>query len=673
MLCCKTRGNTAPAGKTKIYIIARPEDREQYLDAVVRILLHTVNAAVYYDDGVGEASHLDEQHKEYQLAVAIVTKEFLLTGNSAREQELTFAMNRNIPVFPFTFEPGVDILFDKIVGHYQCIYAGQQTGTEKNFYQKLQDAISTITEPEELHREIYEKAFDLFLFISYRKIDRKYVNEYVNRMHQIPILQGIGYWYDEELVMGTDYNEEIDNALRSSDAVLLIVTPNVLAEGNYVKTIEYQRAVSYGKPIVAVELAPTDRRAFIEAFPEVDYYISLAEEAGSEAVLLNLIKLKQGNPESGSRSRHRDYLLGQAYTYGIGVEVNHALGRKMLTQLAESGYVPAMEAVIDLYENQIGVSAEPETLDAWRKELVQARQYLFTQSRNKETLLAYLDSLYKYGNDFFMRNQLKEAEQVYLQFLKISEEYQIACEDMIKVCFDLGNIYYVIGHYERAKEYLTMQLQLTTQYLELKGEADIKAARSYVTARILLNDAELALENYSTAEKGYLQAEQEAKKNYEAFPCNETLRDLRSVYSRLGRLYTVCAEVYGERQLLQLACKYKTEAAEMGNAIYKELMSTHNLMNLIQDFIDAGDVCYLVQDYSKAKTYYNKATNAFVRLRQNDLANLSDYDVLTVYAPNMDRVYGRLSEICYELGDAQSATACYAMYQQITQVLGTEE
>ena len=156
MLCCKTRGNTAPAGKTKIYIIARPEDREQYLDAVVRILLHTVNAAVYYDDGVGEASHLDEQHKEYQLAVAIVTKEFLLTGNSAREQELIFAMNRNIPVFPFTFEPGVDILFDKIVGHYQCIYAGQQTGTEKNFYQKLQDAISTITEPEELHRVIYE-------------------------------------------------------------------------------------------------------------------------------------------------------------------------------------------------------------------------------------------------------------------------------------------------------------------------------------------------------------------------------------------------------------------------------------------------------------------------------------------------------------------------------------
>lgn len=673
MLCCKTRGNTAPAGKTKIYIIARPEDREQYMDAVVKTLLYTVNAAIYYDDGEGEVYRLEEQHKEYQLVVAMITKGFLLTQNAAREQELTFAMSRKIPVFPFTFEPGVDILFDNIVGHYQCLYAGQQTGTEKDFYQKLRDAVSSVTKPEELNREICEKAFDLFLFISYRKIDRKYVNEYVNRMHQVPALQGIGYWYDEELVMGTDYNEEIDSALKSSDAVLLIVTPNVLTEGNYVKTIEYQQAISYGKPIVAVELVPTDRRAFIEAFPEVDYYISLAEEAGSEAVLLNLIKLKQGNPESGSRSRRRDYLLGQAYTYGIGVEVNHALGRKMLTQLAESGYVPAMEAVIDLYENQIGVSAEPATLAAWRKELVLARQYLFTQSQTKETLLAYLHSLYEYGSGFFLSEQMGEAEQIYLQFLKISEEYKLACEDMIKVCFDLGNIYYVVGHYERAKEYLTMQLELTTQYLELKGDVDVKAARSYVTARILLNDAELALKNYSTAEKGYLQAEQEAEKNYEKFPCNETLRDLRSVYSRLGRLYTVCAEVYGERQLLQLACKYKTEAAEMGNAIYKELMSTHNLMNLIQDFIDAGDVCYLAQDYSKAKTYYNKATNAFVRLRQNDLANLSDYDVLTVYAPNMDRVYGRLSEICYELGDAQSATASYAMYQQITQVLGTEE
>ena len=98
-----------------------------------------------------------------------------------------------------------------------------------------------------MHREIYEKAFDLFLFISYGKIDRKYVNKYVNRMHQIQALQGIGYLYDEELIMGADYNEEIDNALRGSDAVLLTVTPNVLAEGNYVKTIEYQRAVSCGR------------------------------------------------------------------------------------------------------------------------------------------------------------------------------------------------------------------------------------------------------------------------------------------------------------------------------------------------------------------------------------------------------------------------------------------
>lgn len=323
MLCCKTRGNTAPAGKTKIYIIARPEDHSQYLDVVVKILLYTMNVAIYYDDGEEEIYRLDEQHKEYQLTVAMVTKGFLLTKNPARERELAFAMNRNLPIFPFTFEPGVDILFDKIVGHYQCLYAGQQTGTEKDFYQKLRDAVSSVIKPEELNREICEKAFDLFLFISYRKVDRKYVNEYVNRIHQIPALQGI-------------------------------------------------------------------------------------------------------------------------------------------------------------------------------------------------------------------------------------------------------------GQYERSKEYLTMQLQLTTQYLEFKGEVDIKAARSYVASRILLNDAELALKNYSTA------------------------------------------EVYGERQLLQPACKYKTEAAEMGNAIYKEWMSTHNLMNLIQD----------------------------LSMRQDDLANLSDYDVLTVYAPNMDRVYGRLHFTC---------------------------
>ena len=667
MLCCRTRGNTAAAGKAKIYVVSGPEGRDQYMDAVVRILLQVENAAIYYDDGTGEHYYLNEENNEFQIIAAIITEEFLRTDNPAK-QELLFAIKNNIPVFPFTFEKGVDILFDQTIGHYQCIFAGQQTGTEKNFYQKLYDAISDVVQPEELKQDIYDKAFDLFLFISYRKIDRKYVNDYVKFMHKIPALQGVGYWYDEDLSMGGDYNEEIDIALRGADAVLLIVTPNVLAEGNYVKRIEYQNAVSYGKPILAVELAPTDRGAFIEAFPEVDYYISLAEIASSEAVFSNLIKL-QGKPP---RSKYSSYLLGQAYLYGTGVEFNSSLGQEILSGLAENGYVPAIEAMVDLYKSRTGASLDPEALLRWKKELVLARQYLFEQSQERDRLLDYLHSLYEYGNEFFMHQKIEEAKRIYLMFLEICENYQLGCEDMIKVCYDLGKIYYSVRDYEKAQDYFERQMQLTEQYLDIKGELDLEGARSYFTSQLLLNDIQLAMENYGSAEKGYKQAERIAKKNYELFPCNGTLRDLKSAESGLGRLYTVCAEKYGQGNLLQIASEYYTEAAEIGNNIYKERMDTHNLMNLIQDFIDAGDAGYAVRDYLKAKKYYNKSTHAFLQLKQKDLVNILEIEILKYYAPNMDRVYLRLFEIYNALGDMQSAEAAYTMYQQIMQVLGTD-
>lgn len=667
MLCCKTRGNTAPAGKTRIYVVSGPEGRDRYMDAVVRILLQVENAAIYYDDGTGEQEYLNEENHAYQIVAAIITETFLRTENPAK-QELLFAIKNNIPIFPFTFEKGVDILFDQTIGHYQCIFAGQQTGTEKNFYQKLYDAISDVVQPEELKQDIYDKAFDLFLFISYRKIDRKYVNDYIKLIHKIPALQGIGYWYDEDLSMGGDYNEEIDIALRGSDAVLLIVTPNVLVEGNYVKRIEYQNAISYGKPIVAVELAPTDRGAFIEAFPEVDYYISLAEIGSSEAVFSNLIKL-QGKPP---RSKYSNYLLGQAYLYGTGVEMNWSLGRKILTELAENGYVPAIEAMVDLCKSQTGASLDPEALLRWKKELVLARQYLFEQSQEKDRLLDYLHSLYEYGNEFFMHQKIEEAKRIYLMFMEVCENYQLGCEDMIKVCYDLGKIYYSVRNYEEAQIYFTRQMQLTEQYLDIKGELDLEAARSYFTSRLLLSDIQLALSDYGPAEKGYKQAEQIARKNYELFSCNDTLRDLRSSDSRLGRLYTVCAEKYGDGNLLQIACEYYTEAAEIGNNIYKERMDAHNLMNLIQDFIDAGDACYAAQDYLKAKKYYNKSTHAFLQLKQKDLVNIPEIEVLKYYAPNMDRAYLRLFEIYNALGDMQSAEIAYTMYQQIAQALGAD-
>ncbi len=93
-------------------------------------------------------------------------------------------------------------------------------------------------------------AFDAYVFLSYRKKDRRKAQELMRLIHKDPVCRDIAIWYDEFLVPGEDFNRAIEQMLDKSDPFALAVTPNLVNEVNYVMTTEYPTALAKKKPVL---------------------------------------------------------------------------------------------------------------------------------------------------------------------------------------------------------------------------------------------------------------------------------------------------------------------------------------------------------------------------------------------------------------------------------------
>lgn len=153
-------------------------------------------------------------------------------------------------------------------------------------------------------------------------------------------------------------------------------------------------------------------------------------------------------------------------------------------------------------------------------------------------------------------------------------------------------------------------------------------------------------------------------KNYKMFETMEMLSDLAAATSRLGLLFESVGMAFQNAEYLQNASEYLVKAAELLNQVFKETMTVDRLLNLVQDFIDAGRSCYEAGDYETAGKYLRKATNANVML-QKQFPDIPDAVYFTTYAPGMDKTYAYLAEIYKMNGDLENAVYCEELSEGI--------
>lgn len=388
-LLYKTKSGGSPQDKPRVYFTCHPDDFDRTFSKICEDIFKTHDCAIYYTENMTEL--LPEDTREFDLErmnlfVVPVTFRLMTTPNRANDYDLKFAKEREMLILPILFEPGIDSIYSlpENFGNRQYLAPFGQDPTAISYEEKLKKYLeSTLFDDKTVER--IRKAFDAYIFLSYRKMDRVYANDLMKLIHSEPKFRDLAIWYDEFLTPGEDFNTEIDNALSLSKLFAIAVTPNLAKytpEGNpnYIMTVEYPMAkdsvldqqTGEKLPIVPVQVADMGEKDW-KTLSKSKEFSDIPEVVDgrklltlSEAMYVNLKHVAL--QENADKPEH-NYLIGLAYLNGIDVEVNTERGLNLIKLAAESELPEAMEKLADMYHNGIAVQRNYKTELFWRKAL----------------------------------------------------------------------------------------------------------------------------------------------------------------------------------------------------------------------------------------------------------------------------------------------------------------
>lgn len=435
----KTRGNSNPKGKPKVYFCCHSKDFNKYFKSISDEILNKQNCAIWYTDTVVEH---DEDYfvalKQMQLFIMPVTTNLLCTQNEALDIEFKFAIENHIPVLPLMQEGGLEELFNKKCGDLQFLDKQNTDITAISYNEKLEKYLSSILIGDELAEKI-RAAFDAYVFLSYRKKDRKYAQKIMHLIHKNEFCRDIAIWYDEFLSPGENFNDSIKDALQKSGLFVLAVTPNLVNEPNYIMTTEYPMAKQEGKPILPIELVPTDRKQLSEKYEDIPNPADAHNEAELSEALLESIK-RMAIKESDNSPEH-NFFIGLAYLGGVDVEVNHERALALIISSAEAGVPEAMKKLAFMYKNGEGTSKNYQNVLKWNQKVLD--YYIQTYGlKDLHTAAAIEDLAYTY---FEMENLDKSLELQEQAFAIRNEIQKETHPDYISSLANLGKLNSIIG------------------------------------------------------------------------------------------------------------------------------------------------------------------------------------------------------------------------------------
>lgn len=374
----KTRRMTSPQGKPRVYFCCHPDDFKKYFEIISDEILTKQNCAIWYTD---EIFVRDEEYladlNQMQLFVMPVTMNLLCTENEALDTEFMFAIENHIPVLPLIQEGGLEELFNKKCGDLQFLDKNNPDTTAIRYDEKLQKYLESILFGDELAAKI-RAAFDAYVFLSYRKKDRKYAQELMRLIHQNEFYRDIAIWYDEFLTPGENFNDSIKEALKKSNLFVLAVTPNLVNESNYIMSIEYPMAKQEGKPILPAELVPTNRELLSEKYEGIPSPADAHNEAELSEALLDSIKRMA--IKKNDNSPEHNFFIGLAYLGGVDIEVNRERALELIVGAANRDLPEAMVKLISMYTDGVGVSQNQSEVKKWSKKLADYYfKYIFTK------------------------------------------------------------------------------------------------------------------------------------------------------------------------------------------------------------------------------------------------------------------------------------------------------
>ena len=390
----KTKGDVSPSGKNPVFIHAMEADNK-LRDKVAEMIFMMDNghtyAAWYADNAVqlyDERSELD--YLGAAVFISVVTEHYIAWCNKIGGKKLKAFFDelsvKGTAILPVFSDPEYIIAFNKLIGDWHGIPLESKLTLDL-----FSDQIKRFIPDSALYEAVENKAFNGKLFLSYRKVDREDALKVMKAIHNTSSAFAVAIWFDDFLVAGRDFNDQIEDKIEESDAMALVVTPNLLEKGNYVQRLEYPKAhEKYGKKVLPVETIETDRKSLSSLYDSIQNISDVND----------LDELDRLMRQSGFKppiiSSVRDYLLGMAFYLGIHVEKDMNRSLKLLEGSANHGNVDALEQMAFFYIAGIGVKRDHDKAIEYKNK---ARRILVTQMNEKP--VESIQRLYKllYGVD----------------------------------------------------------------------------------------------------------------------------------------------------------------------------------------------------------------------------------------------------------------------------------
>ncbi len=365
-----TKAKTSPRGKDAILIHAVPEDTalaEQIANAIL-----AENDGIRYACWLAEepekvfAEYTEPEMSQMQIYIPLITAHYLETAKRYPEFRMEAVSAQGIFVMPVILSPSLIPAYTARFGDIHvtvCESSDISEDLRKQLHRLLMDP--------QLKEQIMQHAFTRRLFLSYRKKDRIKALKILKAIHDTKEGADAETWYDDFLMPGRDFNEEIFEAMADSEAVVLSVTPNLMeihpnGEANYVRAHEYRDAIKLEKPVIPIEAVKTDWDEIRSAFPGIPSFIRLEDQKLLEDALKHI-------PRDGMTKVQDDkdpyitYLLGMAFYMGFRVEKDVRRAIRYLEDAAGRDVPDAAEQLFKTYVEGYEVTRDTAEALRWQE------------------------------------------------------------------------------------------------------------------------------------------------------------------------------------------------------------------------------------------------------------------------------------------------------------------
>ena len=586
----KTRGGSSPSGKRKVYFTCHPKDFDLYFDKVCDDIFKTQDCAIYYTADM--TAPLSEQYLESdlgQMSLFVMPVTFRLLTENSRAMDFDFAFATSekhlIPVLPIVMETNTDenikTFFDEKYkarfGERQYLSPYMRDITAISYEEKLKKYLSSILLDDDTVERV-RKAFDAYIFLSYRKKDRNHANELMGLIHKNPLYRDVAIWYDEFLTPGESFEENIKKALDKSELFALLVTPNLINEENYVQTTEYPYAHNKAKKVVLpAEMVKTDRDELKKQYPGIPDCVNAHTDELDSGIIDGLrsisLRANEDDPE-------HCYLIGLAYLDGIDVEVNKEYALELITAAAELEHPEAMKKLFFMFSDGDKIQVDYNKALHWAQKLYD--YYLKIEGETGGHSLLWLSNLaITYGDLGNYQKSLKLKEECYELHCKVFGEKNF---DTLNSLNNLGNTYSDLGKYQKA-------LELNKKCYELSCE--ILGEKHLDTISYLNNLA------CSYSDLGEYQKILELNKKCYELSCEilgeihpytlSSLNNLAGAYSDLGD-YRKALEL--KEKCYELRCKVFSEKHPTTLSVLDALACSYSDLGEYQKALELNNKCY---------------------------------------------------------------------------------